>query len=112
MWKDIMMSIGTAVMEALGATYLEKKEQKKVVNALKVAVDEGIKEFEDTSLDCADFHMFVKSQRFMEMMRNLFMTIEDGKNRDLYINSIEEYVKKECIRIDTIELRRFINSNR
>lgn len=71
-------------------------------------IEENMNYFADTSLDCDEFYLFVKSRNFIEIIKNYFCSIRDRMNNLEYVNNIEEYIYKECPSVNHIEARAFV----
>lgn len=92
MWADILLSITMSVSEAIGCSYIEKKKKGKMLKELNKIISEHFEEFADSSLDCNDFHLLIKSKKFIEIIRNFFVSINDGMDRSHYIENLEQYI--------------------
>lgn len=108
MWADILLSITMSVSEAIGCSYIEKKKKGKMLKELSKIISEHFEEFADSSLDCNDFYLLVKSKKFIEIMRNFFVSINDGMDRSHYIENVEQYIFDECTNINHNEVRTFL----
>lgn len=108
MWADILLSITMSVSEAIGCSYIEKKKKGKMLKELSKIISEHFEEFADSSLDCNDFYLLIKSKKFIEIMRNFFVSINDGMDRSHYIENVEQYIFDECTNINHNEVRTFL----
>lgn len=108
MWKDIVLSIGEAVVSAVSSKWLEEKKREKFRNKINSIIEERMGKFADTSLDCNEFYAFVNSRKFKELIRNFFCSTKDGQSNSEYMKIIEKYLYEECPRITHIEAREFI----
>ena len=109
MWEDIILSIGEAVVSAVGSGWLEKKKREKFANRINTIIEERMLQFADTSLDCNEFYEFVNSRKFKELIRNFFCSTKDGKSNSEYMETIEQYLYDECPGIKHTETRTFIH---
>lgn len=50
----------------------------------------------------------MQNRKFIEILRNFFLTINDGMDRSQYIERIEQYIYNECKNVNHIEVREFI----
>ena len=75
---------------------------------LSKIISEHFEEFADSSLDCNDFYLLIKSKKFIEIMRNFFVSINDGMDRSHYIENVEQYIFDECTNINHNEVRTFL----
>lgn len=108
MWGDILLSVTMSVSEAIGCGYIEKKRKEKMLKELSKIINRHFEEFADTSLDSNDFYLLIKSKKFIEIIRNLFVSINDGMDRNLYIDNMEQFIYDECENINHNEVRAFI----
>lgn len=108
MWLDILLSLGTSVLEAIGTKLLDYKTRIKVKNELNKIVNEQFKCFEDTSLNIEPFHILIKSTRFIEIMRNYFFMVKDNLSIEEYRSNIENLICTECPAVQIIDIREFI----
>ena len=108
MWEDIILSISSAVGEAICTNWIDKRKRDKLNNKINNIVIEKMSSFADTSLDCNDFYKFVQSRNFIEIVKNYFCSIRDGLSNEEYINGIEDYIYQECPMVDHIEVREFV----
>ena len=109
MWEDIILSIGEAIVSAVGSGWLQKKKREKFANRINTIIEERMLQFADTSLDCNEFYEFVNSRKFKELIRNFFCSTKDGKNNSEYMETIEQYLYDECPGIKHTEARTFIH---
>lgn len=108
MWEDILLSVAMSVSEAIGAGVVEHKKKAKLLKNLENQINVQLNEFADSSLDCNDFYLLVQSRKFVEIVRNFFLTINDEMDRSQYIERVEQYVSNECKNVNHIEVRDFI----
>ena len=108
MWGDILLSITMSISEAIGCSYIEKKKKEKMLKELSKIISENFEEFADSSLDCNDFYLLIKSKKFIEIIRNFFVSIHDGMDRSHYIENVERYIFDECTNIDQNEVGTFL----
>lgn len=108
MWKDIVLSIGEAIVGAVSSKWLEKRKREKFANRISSIIDERMNMFADTSLDCNEFFAFVNSRKFKEMVRNFFCSTRDGRNGSEYISTVERYFYEECPWAKHVEVREFL----
>lgn len=108
MWEDILLSVAMSISEAIGAGFVEHKKKTKLLKKLENQISIQLNEFADSSLDCNDFYVLVQSRKFIEIVRNFFLTINDGMDRSRYVERIEQYIYNECRSIDHNEVRDFI----
>lgn len=109
MWKDILLSIGLTIAETIGCKYIDKKKKQEMVGKINVIIDKNFKEFADTSLDCNDFYLLIKSRKFIELIRNFFVGISDGMDQVQYKENIKKCILEECPHINSIEVYNFLN---
>lgn len=109
MWEDIALSIGEAIISAVGSRWLEKRKREKFSNKINAIIEERMSKFADTSLDCNEFFALVNSRKFKELVRNFFCSTKDGKSNSEYMETIEQYLYEECPRIKHVEARAFIH---
>lgn len=109
MWEDIVLSIGEAVISAVGSKWLEKRKREKFTNKINTIIDERMSKFADSSLDCNEFFAFVNSRKFKELIRNFFCSTEDGMGNSEYMETIEQYLYEECPQIKHVEARTFMH---
>lgn len=108
MWEDIILSISSAVGEAICTNWIDKRKRAKLNNRIDNIVVERMNSFADTSLDCNDFYKLVRSRNFIEIIKNYFCSIRDGLSNEEYINCIEDYIYQECPTVNHIEVREFV----
>ena len=109
MWEDIVLSIGEAIISAVGSKWLERRKREKFSNRINAIIEERMSKFADTSLDCDEFFAFVDSRKFKELVRNFFCSTKDGKSNSEYMETIEKYLYEECPWIKHVEARTFIH---
>lgn len=110
MWEDIILSISSAVGEAICTNWIDKRKRAKLNNRIDNIVAERMNFFADTSLDCNDFYKLVRSRNFIEIIKNYFCSIRDGLSNEEYINCIEDYIYQECPTVNHIEVREFVKN--
>ena len=108
MWEDILLSLGMSIAEAIGVKFIEQGKKQKMFKKLNKSVNDIFTGYADSSLDCNEFSKLICNNKFADMIRNYFLTIEDGMDKNLYIDSMEYYICKECKSVKRIEVRRFI----
>lgn len=108
MWEDILLSLGMSIAEAIGVKFIEQGKKQKIFKKLNKSVNDIFTGYADSSLDCNEFSKLICNNKFADMIRNYFLTIEDGMDKNLYIDSMEYYICKECKSVKRIEVRRFI----
>lgn len=108
MWEDIALSIGEAVIGAVGSKWISEKKKEKFRGKIDAIINEKLLKFADTTLDCDEFYCFVNSRKFKEIIRNFFCLTRDGKSNSDYMDTIEQYLYAECSTINHIEARNFI----
>lgn len=109
MWGDIILSIVSSVSEATCSYVLDKKYCNKFNNRLKTIITKTYDDFADSSLDCDDFYRLTQSDRFTELIRNLFFSVNDRKSTEEYIRNIEAYICKEYPHMQHTDVRSFLN---
>ena len=72
MWEDIILSISSAVGEAICTNWIDKRKRDKLNNKINNIVIEKMSSFADTSLDCNDFYKFVQNRNFIDS-KKLFL---------------------------------------
>lgn len=108
MWGEIILALGSSVLEAIGAKLLERKSKNKVQNRLNEIVKEQFECFADSSLDSNDFYTLVKSIRFIEIVRNYFFMVRDNQSIEEYRTNIEALICEECKSAKLIDAKEFI----
>ncbi len=110
MWKDIILSIVSALSEAVCINWIDKRKREKLNNIITSMIEKNMNSFADTSLDCNEFYLLVQSRNFIEIIKNYFCSIRDGMSNSEYIDNIEEYIYEECPSVKHTEVRDFINT--
>lgn len=108
MWKDITTSIVLSILEALGCSLLKKQKNKKIQNKISIIVSQNLDSFADSSLDSNDFFNMISNGKFIEIMRNYFLTINDELIQYKYTERMEGYIYNECPSVNHNEVREFL----
>lgn len=108
MWEDILLSVGMSISESIGVGLVKQKKKMELLKTLEIEISRQFDEFADSSLDCNDFYTLVQSRKFIEIIRNLFLSINDGMDRSQYIERVEQYIYDECRGVNHNEVRDFI----
>ncbi|MBE7065134.1 MAG: hypothetical protein E7384_04905 [Ruminococcaceae bacterium] len=109
MWEEIALALGTSILEAIGTKLLDHKSKIKVKKQLNKIVDEQFECFSDTSLDSDAFNNLVKSDRFVEIIRNYFFMVRDNISIEEYRSNIENLILNECTSTRIVDVKAFIN---
>jgi len=93
MWKDIVLSIGMSIGEALCINQLDSKKRKKHSGKIESILQKELEQFSDSSLDNPSFHSYVKGLAFKQHMQGYFYT------NDFQQNHVQSYKKSmvECV---------------
>jgi len=108
MWKDIVLALGPAVLEAIGSKMLDHKSKTKVQNKLNDIINKQFECFIDSSLDNNTFYTLINSARFIEIIRNYFFMVKEDQSIEQYRASIEALICDECKSAKALEVREFI----
>ena len=108
MWESILVDISLAIGEAIFSSFLNNQECSKLQKELSKLCNKEFRKFAGSTLDTDEFYYFIKSERFILILRNFYFTISDGKSRSEYLNHIFSITEKACPKSDFIEIRDFI----
>lgn len=112
-WVDIIVSVCTAVGEALFCNILEKSKQKKTQKKLNKIINESTEQLKDSSLNSEEFLIVIKQKEFVELIRKLFLSTDNimfGDNNDKkpYIDGVINYISIKCPNINVDDVKDFI----
>lgn len=111
MWKDILLSAGSAVGEAVYLNYLDDQKAKKHREKLNGMLYALLDEFADTSLDSGDFYNLVISSGFVHHIRMYFYTFyNDPPSTESYQNCLADYIHATIPNLNIQEVREFVQS--
>ncbi len=109
MWGDIALSVASSVSEAAFIHILDERKCQRFNNRIKVIIESTFTDFADSSLDCSDFYRLTQSTNFTEVIRNLFLSVKDGKGVTEYVHHIETYIFRECPQLNPQDVRSFLS---
>lgn len=109
MWGDIALTVASSVSEAACSRILDERKRQKFNNRINAIIASTFDNFADSSLDCGDFYRLTQSISFAELIRNLFLTVNDKKDLAEYVRQIEAYIYKECPQLNLLDVRSFLN---
>lgn len=110
MWGDLAKDLVGILLEAGFDDCIETKKRKRLNRQLVPVVTDLVDSYADTSLDSSDFYRLVKSDRFLELIRNLYFSLDDRSGSLEYITRVEEYILQECPSVRSTEVREFLRS--
>ena len=109
MWGDIALTVASSVSEAVCIHMLDERKRKRFNNRIKTSITSTFNDFENSSLDCGNFYRLTQSIRFVELIRNMFFSINDKKSMEEYILHIEAYIFRECPQLNLLDVRSFLD---
>ncbi len=111
MWKDIVLSVGSVIGEAIFLNRLDEQKTKKYHDKLNISLQSLLGVFADTSLDCGDFYKLVNSSSFSQHIRMFFYTIYyDKSSTTSYQNCLVEYICATIPKLNILDVHEFVQS--
>lgn len=111
MWKDIVLSVGAAVGEAIYLNHLDEQKSSRYHSKLETILEKLLNDFADTSLDCGDFHKLVSSSGFCHHIRMFFYTMYyDKTTTTTYQSCLSDYIHSAVPKLNILEVSEFVQS--
>lgn len=112
MWEDIALTIASSICEALFTNWVNEKKSATLRNKITTTIREKFAKYADTSLDTNDFYEVVNEKYFVDIIKTLYCSIQDGLGTEEYIENVENYIFDVCPKADHVEVRRFLRELR
>lgn len=107
MWGDILISLGTGILEAGFTNYIKAKERKELQDKLNSTIKSEFIKYADSSIDTDEFYYVISSYKFKELLKKLFCSLEDSLGHNEYVNTVIDYIEIECPHAKRSDIRDF-----
>jgi len=84
MWKDIVLSVGAAVGEAIYLNHLDEQKSSRYHSKLETILEKLLNDFADTSLDCGDFHKLVSKSEYQQYLGDVPAFVMENDEAGFY----------------------------
>lgn len=96
MWDDILLSVGSSILEALCAKYMDKKRRGRFQRGLTKTINSLFQQYADTSLNCGEFEALVCNGAFTEMLQHYFFVLDDLEGKQTYLTVFADGICNQC----------------
>lgn len=110
MWQDVLLSLGTSILEHGFASVIDVKERLEMRNKLDKIIEDLFYSYEGTSIDTYEFLYLIESNEFKELLHNYFYTLKDGIGSIEYRKNLIEFISKRCEEIKENDIQSFFET--
>lgn len=96
MWDDILLSMGSSILEALCAKYMDDKHRSRFQRGLTQTINNLFQQYADTSLNCGEFEALVRNGAFTEMLQHYFFVLDDLEGKQTYLTVFVDGICSRC----------------